>query len=454
MAKKIEYHCSNCSYISDTRFNMCPECKDGFSEKIIKDETKQVNKLITQTTNVSTLKQEHLNDKLLIKVQSTIQPLKVISNTTRFMTQMPTVNTLFGNGIMPYSFNLVGGTPGIGKTTFLMKLLDELSSFKKDDGNTLKCAYISAEENVEQLYKKKERFDLTTEFFLIQENDTKKIIDDYIPLFDVLVIDSINTIGFMDNTNIVGGISQIRDSTMALMQTSKNQYKTIFLVSQVNKDEELAGPKMLEHMVDTVLFFENYDENGIYRLVRSNKNRFGNINEISIFKMEEKGLIEIENPATLFVNNTKGLVGCTTTGILQNSKPIFLEIQALVQPTSADKTFIQSIGVDTKRIFQIVAILQKYLGFKPSQYNIFINIVGGLTTKSTNLDLAIACAILSSEKNKPIDGLFLGELGLTGEIKKQNYEQELINNGNKFGYSNIISNSTNFKHISDLKKLF
>jgi DNA repair protein RadA/Sms len=455
MAKKQEfkYSCDNkeCDHFSFVHFSLCPICKNGFGEKEeIKNES-MISKTIDKSSkkNSEFLNKEYIKNENLTRLSSVENSSKVEK---RIQTSYPELDKLFGGiqnnyGIMPDSLTIISGEPGIGKSTLLLKIQDHIETLG------YKTAYISAEENVTQINERAKRLNVKNDLCVVNENNLLQIITDFED-FDVLFIDSIQTM-FMEGGGELGGVSQLKTAAMVLMKYAKQQKKTIILVGQVTKEDTMAGPRMLEHMVDTVLFFSEYDDQGIYRYVRSGKNRFGKNGEISIFKMESNGLTEIQNPSLLFINKDTKKIGAANSIILDGHKPIFIETQALLVSVNSEKTITQSIGYDLKRIFQISAILQKYLKKNVYQKNTFIATTGGIKINSTHTDLSIASAILSSLEDVSInDMIFIGEIGLTGEIIKAPNEELLIEQSKKYGFDKIISNSTGYKHIKEIEKFF
>jgi len=438
------YVCKNCGYETKKWMGKCPKCKewDTFEEK------ENIQYQLKQNSN----KKKKLNNQIKIKKRelSSIKSIEIGNEERFYLKNLKETNKIFGDGIMKNSLTLLSGEPGIGKSTLLLQIIDDLAN------QGYKCCYISAEENKSQIKQRYDRLNLTSDFKLDTTENLLEIIENT-KNKDFLIIDSIQRI-YIEGLGEIGGPSQIRNCTVELMNYAKNFNKTIILIGQITKDNTIAGPKILEHMVDTVLFFENFDEQGLYRYIRTQKNRFGQPGEITIYEMTEKGLVEISNPALLFIdkNIDKNKQNAAISIILENNKPIFVEIQALTIKSASEKQFIQSIGIENKRIFQISAILQKHLQIPLSINNILISVKYGIKIKETYIDLAVAGSILSSYYNKPVyNYIFIGELGLTGEIIPAKNEKKLINEVKKLlPEQKIIANSTGFKNIKDLKELF
>lgn len=455
--EKIIYVCSNdeCDYQKSISFGLCPKCKNGFgtAQKLEKNIIKKSIKPST-IGSVATSNKEYIKNK----EKSTLQELKKMKNISgkRIDTGFHELNLLFGGsekniGITKDSLTLISGAPGIGKSTLLAQIIDYISIHEG-----LKCAYISAEENKEQIKNRALRLNLKSDIVIENESNLLQILVDFED-YDFLIIDSIQTM-YIEENGEIGGVSQVKKCTMALLNYAKISNKTIIIVGQVNKDDTISGPKMLEHMVDTVIYFDNYDEQGLYRYTKSIKNRFGQVGEISIFEMKENGLKEISNPSLLFINkdqDNEHKIGSTISIVIDGKKPLFVETQALLVDTNAEKTITQSIGFDNKRIFQILAIISKYLGESVYSKNVFLATTGGIKIKDTHTDLSIAASILSSVKNKILNKyIFIGELGLSGEIFLAPNEKELIKQAKKFGFNKIICKTEGYNHIKDLIPLY
>lgn len=437
------YVCKNCGYETKKWMGKCPRCHewDSFEEQKLEYQLKQ---------NSDKKKKINNNINIIKKELTSIKKVSIGNEERLFLKDLKETNKIFGGGIMKNSLTLLSGEPGIGKSTLLLQIINDLSN------QGLKCCYISAEENKAQIKQRYDRLKLNADFKLDTSENLLEIIASTKDM-DFLIIDSIQRI-YIEGLGEIGGPAQIKNCTVELMNYAKNFNKTIILVGQITKDNTIAGPKILEHMVDTVLFFENFDEQGIYRYIRTQKNRFGQPGEITIYEMSEKGLNEISNPALLFIDNEidTNKQNASISIILENNKPIFVEIQALTIKSASEKQFIQSIGIENKRIFQISAILQKHLQIPLSIHNILISVKYGIKIKETYIDLAVAASILSSYYNKPVyNYIFIGELGLTGEIIPAKNEKKLINEIQKLlPNQKIISYSTGFKNIKDLKGLF
>jgi len=382
----------------------------------------------------------------------------------RFDTGIEQLNTVFGisnfngkitKGIAENSLSLLSGEPGVGKSTLLLRIIDNISK------QGVRCAYISAEENEAQIKSRYDRLDCTGDFEMFHETNYD-IIEEFIfdKQADFLIIDSINTI-FSDGMGTVGGVSQIKENTLKLMNLAKKYSKTILLIGQVSKEGELAGPKILEHMVDSYFHMEAFDERNRFKILNSNKNRFGLINENVIFEMTANGLEEIMDPSSIFMDDSgDGEIGTALSLIFKGQRPIFIEVESLVVETSSEKSLIQpSGGIDNKRYFQYLAIIQKSLNFSSYGKNFFSNISGGVALRhkdNVQLDLAIIASILSSSFNSSAnDYVFLGEVSLSGKIKKVPNEDIFLEHIKKMNIDkDVICHSNGYEHISDIVDLF
>lgn len=458
MGKKTTlYCCSNeeCEYEKSMKFGLCPECKTGFGTAKEEEQT-NIQKIVMND------KKDKKNNDALNKtyVKKEITKAKDIDKNDlnvvkRIQSGMNAFDELLGGsegnyGIFPESLVLIGGRPGIGKSTILTQVIEYIQENQtKSDGSRYKCAYISAEESKTQIVNRADRLKCKKNWEIDCENNIYQIMTDFADA-DFLIIDSINMM-YIEGRGQVGHVSQIKECTITLMNWAKHFNKTIFLIGQVNGEGDIAGPQVLEHMVDTVIFFDNYDKNAIYRMMRSFKNRNGEANEIRIFEMTGLGLKEISNPSLIFINEDEEKIGASLSIITEGKIPIFVETQSLLATTSADKTLTQSIGYDTKRIYQLTAIMQKHLKENTFKKNIFVSLTGGIKVKQTYLDLAVVAAMISSLKEVSFPNyVFIGELGLTGEIIKAPYESELIKQSKKYGFEKVISNTTGYKHISEV----
>ena len=354
----------------------------------------------------------------------------------RISTNIAEFDRVLGGGIVRGSVTLVGGEPGIGKSSILLQIMAHLSVSRS-------VLYVSGEESLEQISLRAERLNLPKDNLLVMCETNIDKIADYIMSNqpEVVVIDSIQTIYNPELQSMVGGVSQVRESTAYITQVAKRHNVSIFLVGHVTKSGEVAGPRVLEHIVDAVIFIESQD-NGRYRMMRALKNRFGAVNEIGVFAMTDKGMQEVKNPSAIFLNNGRtNLIGSVIVPVWEGTRPLLVELQSLV----VDKNFNQPpkrlcVGIDSNRLAMILAIIQRYLHIDLNDKDVFLNVVGGVKISETSVDLALILIILSSIKEIeiPSDMLIMGEVGLSGEIRPVPYGLERIKEAKKHGFKKIV----------------
>ena len=381
----------------------------------------------------------------------------------RKLTKIGEMDRVLGGGLVQGSAILVGGDPGIGKSTVLLQLLANLSG----QGN--KCVYITGEESIEQVRLRAKRLGVENASIelaaVTSVNDILASLKGNPP--DILVIDSIQTM-FMDNIESAPGtVSQVRMSALELINLAKTGKTSLILVGHVTKDGQIAGPKVLEHMVDTVLYFEG-DRGDQFRILRSVKNRFGAANEIGVFEMTSKGLAEVENPSSLFISGKAGHVsGSVVFAGIEGTRPILVEIQALVSPSQMAMPRRTVVGWDSNRLAMILAILQTRCGMKLMDKEVYLNVAGGFKISEPAADLAVAAAIVSALTNIPIaaDGVVFGEVGLSGEVRPVSQSDVRVKEADKLGFSHAVlptgskTNNKNFiakeiKYISEIRNMF
>ena len=332
----------------------------------------------------------------------------------RFTTGSSELDRVLGGGAVEGSLVLVGGSPGIGKSTLLLQICQTVSQEKR-------VLYVTGEESEKQLKMRSERLGVTAgDLLILAETDLEEILHAAMTSeAQVLIVDSIQTLSASENSSMPGSVSQVKDCTMALMQLAKNNGITVFLIGHVNKEGAIAGPKVLEHMVDCVLYFEG-DQSTNYRILRAAKNRFGSTNELGVFEMQNKGLVEVPNPSEILLSGRpENTPGACVTCVIEGSRPILAEIQALVTPTSFNVPRRNANGVDYNRAMMLLAVLEKRSGYRVNACDAYLNVIGGLYLNEPGADLAIVLALASSYKDKPIgdDLVALGEVGLTGELR-------------------------------------
>lgn len=353
----------------------------------------------------------------------------------RFSTGMGELNRVLGGGAVAGSLVLVGGAPGIGKSTLLLQICSSLC-----EGRTV--LYVSGEESERQLKLRADRLGVVPEsLYILSEtrlSDILEAIQELSP--DILIIDSIQTLYNEENDSSPGSVSQVKDCTMTLMQLSKAQGITVFVVGHINKDGNIAGPKVLEHMVDCVLYFEG-DANSSYRLLRAAKNRFGSTNEIGVFEMRESGLVEVPNPSQMLLEGRpEGASGTCVSCVMEGTRPVLAEVQALVAKTTFNVPRRAADGFDFNRAVLLMAVAEKRAGMKLSLFDAYINVIGGLQLDEPGADLAVALAVASSYRDSPIadDLVAIGEMGLTGEIRSVSHMNQRLAEVARLGFQKCI----------------
>ena len=432
MAKKTTaFFCSECGYETAKWLGQCPGCREWntFVEEPVTKMGRAVR--ITNTKKSSLLKDISTKEE------------------ARMTTGFGELDRVLGGGIVRGSLTLIGGDPGIGKSTILLQVCKNLS----DQGR--KVLYISGEESLKQIKIRADRIgQFNDNIRLFCETDLELIeqtLRDEKP--DVAVIDSIQTIYNSDVSSAPGSVSQVRESTNILMQTAKTENISIFVVGHVTKEGVVAGPRVLEHMVDTVLYFEG-DRHASYRILRGVKNRFGSTNEIGVFEMCQNGLQEVKNPSEYMLNgrpeNASGsVVACTIEG----TRPILAEIQALVCRTNFGMPRRTAAGTDYNRVNLLMAVLEKRLGFHMGEFDAYVNVAGGIKINEPALDLGIVMAIISSYRDLPIDEktIVFGEVGLSGEVRAVNMAERRVAEAVKLGFTRCIMPAVSRKGLTDRK---
>ena len=353
----------------------------------------------------------------------------------RFTTGMGELDRVLGGGAVSGSLVLVGGAPGIGKSTLLLQICNCLC-----DGR--KVLYVSGEESERQIKLRGDRLGVNPEnLFLLSETRLSDIIDVAEELQpDILIADSIQTLYNEENESAPGSVSQVKDCTMTLMQLSKSEGITVFVVGHINKDGNIAGPKVLEHMVDCVLYFEG-DSNSSYRLLRAAKNRFGSTNEIGVFEMTETGLAEVPNPSQMLLEGRpEGASGTCVACVMEGTRPVLAEVQALVAKTSFNVPRRASDGFDFNRAVLLMAVSEKRAGMKLSLFDVYINVIGGLKLEEPGADLSVVLAVASSYRDQPVSDelVAIGEVGLTGEIRAVSNLGQRLSEVKRLGFQKCI----------------
>lgn len=368
----------------------------------------------------------------------------------RTKTNMEEFNRVLGGGVVPGSLVLIGGDPGIGKSTLLLQVSTQLSTI----GTVL---YVSGEESAQQIKLRAERLgDIDSEFYLYAETNMQSIrteIEKIKP--DFLIIDSIQTIMSPDISSVQGSVSQVREVTNELMQIAKTNNIATFIVGHMTKEGTLAGPRTLEHMVDTVLYFEG-ERQHTFRILRAVKNRFGSTNEIGIFEMQSQGLVEVLNPSEVFLEERlDGATGSAIVVTMEGTRPILAEVQALVTPTMFGNAKRTTTGLDFNRASLIMAVLEKRAGLLLQNQDAYLKSAGGVKLDEPAIDLAVAVALASSYKDKPTNPqeCFIGEIGLTGEIRRVNRIEQRINEATKLGFTKVYAPKNSLTGIKVPKEI-
>jgi DNA repair protein RadA/Sms len=421
---KSAFFCQNCGYEAPKWLGKCPSCQEWntFVEEVIDKTPKNI---LPFSTDIKSAKP--------LLIQEVIQEKE-----ERIVIQDSELNTVLGGGIVPGSIVLLGGDPGIGKSTLLLQLAIT---------ENLKVLYISGEESDKQIRMRADRLGLKNErCYLLTETNLNSILTyatDIRP--DLVVIDSIQTLFTGNIESSPGSISQVRECTAQLLRYAKQTGTPVFLIGHITKDGSIAGPKVLEHMVDTVLQFEG-DRNHIYRLLRAIKNRFGSTNELGIYEMYGSGLRPVENPSEILVtNNDHALSGVSIASSIEGMRPLLVEVQALVSTAAYGTPQRSSTGFDSKRLNMLLAVLEKRCGFKLGAKDVFLNIAGGIKVDDPAIDLAVAMAVLSSNADLPIPKTttFAAEIGLSGEVRPVNRLEQRISEAEKLGYDKVIVSKYN-----------
>lgn len=437
MAKiKTKYVCQECGYENSKWLGKCPECSNWntFVEEIEEKRSKS-------------------NKEVFVIDKSSSRPLNINSIETikeqRFSTCINELDRVLGGGVVKGSLVLVGGDPGIGKSTLLIQVSSNVANSGK------KVLYISGEESASQIKMRAQRLGIKSDNLYIFAENNLSIIEAHLESVnpDLIIVDSIQTVFSPEITSAPGTVSQIKEGTSRFMKISKKMGISTFVVGHVTKEGALAGPKVLEHMVDTVLYFEGERFN-TYRLVRAVKNRFGSTNELGVFEMREIGLVELENPSKILISEKpKDVAGSVIISTVEGTRPMLLELQALVSPTSFGIPKRTATGVDYNRVSLLMAVLEKRVGMQIQNQDVYINVVGGIKINEPSIDLGIVMSIASSFRNIPIDGnvAITGEVGLTGEIRAVSFIEKRIAECKKLGFTKIIIPKSNHEAVKDIK---
>ena len=429
MKSKSVFYCTSCGNETPRWQGQCPAC--GAWNTITEyEETKMPGKRQSATGNAPR------RAKPLREVES--------GEEIRFSTGLGELDRVLGGGGVKGSLVLVGGAPGIGKSTLLLQICAFL-------GRTQKILYVSGEESERQLKLRADRLRVQSDnLFVLSETDLSSVIETVNELSpDILIADSIQTLFLPQNTSAPGSISQVKECTLALMQLAKGGNLTVFVVGHVNKEGAIAGPKVLEHMVDCVLYFEG-EQASCYRILRAAKNRFGSTNEIGVFEMAGEGLLEVPNPSQMLLNGRpKGAPGTCVACAMEGTRPVLAEVQALVARTSFNVPRRTTEGFDFNRANLLLAVIEKRGGLNIGMCDAYINVIGGLQLDEPAADLAVVLAIASSHRDKPIDAgtTAIGEVGLTGEVRAVTALQQRLSEAARIGFTRCIIPRSGTQHI-------
>lgn len=417
MAKpKIQYVCSSCGAKAPQMIGRCPVCGEWgtYEEEVAVDSTKKG--VVTRGSTPQRIQDVRSQEEMRIDMQSS------------------ELNRVLGGGLVPGSLVLLGGEPGIGKSTLALQVLMKMGSKK--------TLYASGEESAKQLKLRAERLAGSPDnLYIMAETSLERILDSVTELQpEVVVVDSIQTIGTETIEASIGSLSQVRECAARILQYAKEKNVPFIIVGHINKEGSLAGPKVLEHIVDTVLQFEG-DQHYVYRILRAQKNRFGSTSELGIFEMQQDGLREVSNPSELLLsNNRDGLSGIAIAAAVEGVRPLLIEVQALVASAAYGTPQRSSTGFDARRLNMLLAVLEKRVGFKLLQKDVFVNIAGGIRVNDPAIDLAVLAAVLSSNMDISLDEqtCITGEVGLAGEIRPVNRIDQRIREAEKLGFKTII----------------
>lgn len=430
--KKTVFFCQNCGHEESKWLGQCPMCKEWNTF---------VEERVTMAKTAAVKDSKELRAVPLSQVQTEAEE--------RVSTHINELDRVLGGGIVPGSLILVGGDPGIGKSTLLLQVCRELARTEK------KVLYISGEESLRQIKLRAQRMGEFTEHLLLLCETNLELIRQAIERErpETVVIDSIQTMFSEEVGSAPGSVSQVREATNALMQLAKGLCITIFIVGHVTKEGMVAGPRVLEHMVDTVLYFEG-DRHASYRILRGVKNRFGSTNEIGVFEMRQDGLREVKNASEFMLDGrpehaSGSVVACSMEG----TRPILLEIQALVCESNLGIPRRTAAGTDYNRVNLLMAVLEKRIGYRLANYDAYVNIAGGIKINEPAVDLGIVMAIVSSYKNRPLDErtIVFGEVGLSGEVRAVSMPEQRVQEAKKLGFETCIMPAVSYDSVKNIE---
>ncbi|QLK85325.1 DNA repair protein RadA [Staphylococcus sp. 17KM0847] len=425
--KKVTFECTACGYQTPKWMGKCPNCGawNSMDETIEQKSSSARHGVRAQTT--TNTKVQKLDD---IKHEQT----------PRILTESRELNRVLGGGIVEGSLVLIGGDPGIGKSTLLLQMCAALSK-------TRKVLYITGEESLNQTKLRADRLEEDASALNVFAETNLEVIHEAVKKVEpeLIVVDSIQTIFHPEISSAPGSVSQVRESTQSLMHIAKQMNIATFIVGHVTKEGQIAGPRLLEHMVDTVLYFEG-DEHHAYRILRAVKNRFGSTHEMGIFEMKQSGLQSVMNPSEMFLEERSSNVpGSTIVATMEGTRPLLIEVQALVTPTTFNNPRRMATGIDHNRLSLLMAVLEKKEGYLLQQQDAYIKVAGGVRLTEPAVDLGIIIATATSFKDRAVDGLdcFIGEVGLTGEVRRVSRIEQRVQEAAKLGFKRVIIPQTN-----------
>lgn len=435
MKAKSVFFCTECGNESPKWSGRCAAC--GAWNSMVEQATEKLSKSVNKRVATRPVKPTPITEM-------------DTTDEIRFSTGMGELDRVLGGGAVKGSLVLVGGAPGIGKSTLMLQICQQLGQFAK-------VLYVSGEESTHQLKMRAQRLHVDSDNLSVLSEtclgDVVACVEEEKP--DVLIIDSIQTLYNEELDSPAGGVGQVKDCTMALMHLAKGMGVTVFVIGHVNKEGSIAGPKVLEHMVDCVLYFEG-DQHMTYRILRAAKNRFGATNEIGVFEMMDSGLQEVENPSEMLLSGRpKDAPGTCVTCVMEGARPVLAEVQALIAPCTGNKLSRSCNGFDYSRAAMLLAVLEKRGGLKVSQCDAYLNIIGGLTLEEPAADLAAVVAIASSYLDKPIanDMAAIGEVGLSGEIRSISHLEQRLSEVQRLGFTRCIVPAHRAKELKNLPHL-
>ncbi|MFT8872754.1 MAG: DNA repair protein RadA [Sporolactobacillus sp.] len=415
--EKTVFICQSCGYESPKWMGRCPGCQ-------------QWNTMVEEVMRTK-------RPGTPVQEKTAAQPVRLTEVTVeaeaRLKTGRDEFDRVMGGGVVPASLTLVGGDPGIGKSTLLLQVSEQLAKA----GN--RVLYLSGEESVRQTKMRAERLQVTSkELYVLAETDMVRIRDQVVSVRPrVLIVDSIQTVYDSDMSSAPGSISQIKECTAQLLRLAKESGTAVFIVGHVTKNGALAGPRTLEHMVDTVLYFEG-ERHHTFRILRAVKNRFGSTNEMGVFEMKEDGLTEVANPSEIFLQERSiGAAGSAVAAAMEGTRPVLVEVQALVTPTAFGNPRRMAAGLDNHRVSLLMAVLERRVGLLLQNQDAYVNVAGGIKLDEPAVDLACAVSIASSFDNKPtaLTDVFIGEVGLSGEVRRVSRIEQRVREAFKLGFT-------------------